>query len=343
MDLYLHTFGLRYNYKYNDKFDVFAFLDLAAARGFRGVNISVYRPDYKWLSGSGADHLPRVRAHAERRGLSIDIESNGTSQAALAELFEFAVALGAGAVRTYTTPDGAQHWQDWPRGQDSVAERSAMAVRDLVQAARLAEQCSIPIVLENHEELTGSENAEILASVDSPWVCALFDYGNSMVNGEEPLTALQSVAPWIKTAHVKDQVFVPTDEGGASGQLIGVPIGYGSLPVREMTERLLSLGVGRVCIENCWGYSTPVDDWRGGARPGTGAFAGRRSTASSGTPSLLVPDASQLPAAELPAAEIEMLDASIAGFEDLLAGVAEITLGEARLATRANEASLGRG
>ncbi len=327
MDLYLHTFGLRYNYKYNYKFDVFAFLDLAADRGFRGVNISVYRPDYRWLSGSGVDHLAHVRAHAERLGLGIDIESNGTGQAAVAELFEFAVALGAGAVRTYTTPDGAQHWKEWPRGQDSVAERSVMAVRDLVQAARLAEQYSIPIVLENHEELTGSENAEILASVDSPWVCALFDYGNSMVNGEEPLVALEAMARWIKTAHVKDQVFVPTSEGAADGQLVGVPIGRGSLPVREMTERLISVGVGRVCIENCWGYSTPVNDWRGGARPGTGAFADQRSGTSSDKHDPLIPDANRLSKQELPAVELEMLDASVAGFHDLLAGVAGTTFG----------------
>jgi hypothetical protein len=78
-------------------------------------------------------------------------------------------------------------------------------------------------------------------------------------------------------------------------------------------------------LENCWGYSTPVDDWRGGGRPGTGAFVDRAATASADPTGPLVPDPRYIPNEELPAVELDMLEANIGGFQEGLAGVVGIS------------------
>lgn len=252
LHLVLHSYSLRFHYLHKAGFDVFAFIERAVADGFTGVNINANGANYRHLSGMAADHVAAVRRRLDQHDLLRDLETSGTDPVHLQTLLAVAAALGARALRTYT------------RHKGSPRETMAATTRDLIAAAPLAEAAGVRILLENHEDFTGGECAEILAAVDSEWVGALYDYGNSMMVMEEPLAALAAMAPWIGAAHLKDHVML-APEHAPDGRLsvLGVPIGEGNLAIVETTRRLVAAGLDRIAFENVWAYRAAVLDRRG--------------------------------------------------------------------------------
>ncbi|MGX5805581.1 sugar phosphate isomerase/epimerase family protein [Bradyrhizobium sp. Arg314] len=253
--LFLHSYGLRYQYRHKPGFDVFSLVDLAADLGFDGLNVSCFEP-YIEISGIEPAHLRKLRAYLEKRGMLIDIETAGTEPAHIKRWLGIAQELGAGFLRTYT------------KGTSDRRLRVEEAKTNLAQAAPAAERARIPLLLENHEDIAASDVAEILEQVDSPWVQGLFDYVNSMLFYEDPLTSLELMRPWIRSAHLKDCVILAPGEGG----LLGVPIGAGNAPVAKITSELMQLGVDRICFENTWSYQAAMRDCRGSAKLGEGFF-----------------------------------------------------------------------
>ncbi|MGL3111912.1 sugar phosphate isomerase/epimerase family protein [Bradyrhizobium sp. BR 1432] len=232
--LFFHSYGLRYHYRYKPGFDVFSSIDIAAELGFDGINVSAHFPGYIELSGREPDHLRKVRRHLEHRGLLIDIETRGTDVAHLSDCLAMAANVGAGHLRTYT------------KGSSDRRQRVSEAKRSLSQVSPIAERVGIPVLLENHEDLCGAEVAEILSSVNSPWIRALFDYVNSILFFEHPCHALEAMQPWVCSAHLKDCVLLPPLRGSGEGTLLGVPIGAGVAPVAELTQKLVELSASAV-------------------------------------------------------------------------------------------------
>jgi len=255
---YLQSYSLRHHYAHVPGYDVFAVLERAAAAGYDGVSINVNGPGYRQLSGTSAAHVERVRAQLDALGLGCDLETSGTSPAHLDELAALCERLGAPRLRTYLRHAGP------------VADQIARTAADLRAAAPRCAARGVTVLLENHEDLTGAEVARIVADVGHDAVGALFDYGNSMMVGEEPLAALAAILPHVRSAHLKDHACV----AGAEGErwVLGVPIGSGVLPVAELTRRLAASPCEVVIVSNVFAYRAPVRSWRGGARPGEGVF-----------------------------------------------------------------------
>ena len=247
INLYLHSFSLRCHFRFVDDFDVFSFIDRTAAWGFSGVSISANRPGYRHLCGTTPEHFEKVREHIVSHQLLCDLDTSGTSPDHLRTLLEIAQAVGASKLRTYTRHSG------------SPEEMIALSVRDLKEVAPIAEETGVTVMFENHEDFTGPQVARILNEVDSPWVRALYDYGNSMMVLEDPLEALEAMGEFAVNAHLKDHVMV-SPEHSPDGKLsvLGVPIGQGNLPIVEITRRLINAGTRDITFENVWGYRAPV-------------------------------------------------------------------------------------
>lgn len=263
IQLTLHSFSFFYNQRHNPKFDVWSFIDIAVEHGFSGIVISAYAPDYIELSGGTPAHLARVRRKLEANGLTVDIDNRGTDPDHLGTVLATAQALGARSLRTYVAPPGTP---------EEYMERS---IRDLGRAAEHAARAGIPILFENHEELTGEELARVLRVVDSPWVGAIFDYGNSMPLLEEPQKTLDAILPWVRMGHLKDHVMVRSWPPAASNPqpcIVGVPAGQGNIPVVDLSRRLVEAGCRHLTVQNVWGYRFPIQSNRGGARLGEGTF-----------------------------------------------------------------------
>ncbi len=258
MRRFLQSYCYRLHYEHAPGFDVFSFLDLAAAGGWDGVSININAPDYRQLSGTSLAHQDAVRAYLDARGLACDLETSGTELAHLEEILAVCLRIGAGQLRTYMRHAG------------SVDETIERTVADLRAAAPLFDAAGVRLLLENHEDYTGAELTRILDAVDHSAVGALFDYGNSMMVGEEPIVALAAILPHVRSAHLKDHACVLGDDG--EPWVLGVPIGSGVLPIAQITQRLAAAGLDRVIVSSVWGYRAPVRSWRGGAKPGEGSF-----------------------------------------------------------------------
>jgi sugar phosphate isomerase/epimerase len=252
----LQTYSFRHAYAAG-AIDVFGVLEEATARGYDGVSINVNGPGLRQLSGESPAHVKAVRAALAARHLECDLEISGTDPAFLALRLELCQQLGARHLRTYMRHGGSA---------DETVERT---IADLRSAIAVVEHAGIPILVENHEDFTGRELAAILDAVDHPLIGALFDYGNAMMVGEEPLDALTACLRHVRAAHLKDHACLDVEE---TMHVLGVPIGSGVVPVGEITRRLAAAGCERLIVSNVWGYVAPVRSWRGGGVPGCGSF-----------------------------------------------------------------------
>jgi sugar phosphate isomerase/epimerase len=258
VDLFLQSYCYRHHYLHQPGYDVFAFLDRAAADGFTGVSINMNGPNYRQLSGTSPEHIRKVRDRLEANKLRCDIETSGTDDAHLTTILKVCEVLGVEQARTYMRHDG------------TPAETVARTIADLRHAAPMFKKAGIALLLENHEDFTGAELAAIMRGVDSEPVGALFDYGNSMMVAEQPETALEAMLPFIRSVHLKDHACRKHADGTV--EILGVPIGSGVLPIADLTRRLVANGLDRILLSNVWAYRCPVRDWRGGAKWGEGVF-----------------------------------------------------------------------
>jgi len=240
IEMHIHSFSLRFQFKYRSDFDVFTFISLAKDRGFTGVNISANGLEYRDLGGTTPQHFASVRACLQEHNMACEIDTSDTRVDNLQKMLVVASQLGAERLRVYT------------KYEATLSEQMEWTVRDLKTIAPEAERLGITIVFENHEDFQGAVISSILGKVDHPRIKALYDYGNSQMVGEDPMQALRAMQPYIDAVHVKDHVVLHSQ-----GQIWvqGVPMGQGLLPIMEQTQALYAGGLRRFCFENVWGYA----------------------------------------------------------------------------------------
>ncbi len=256
LECHIHSYSLHNHFINLPEYDVFRFIDHAKEMGFSGVNISANGPGYRNLGGDTQEHFAKVKSYLIDTGMACELDTSDTRVEHLGELLRVAKAIGAGTVRVYT------------RYQGRVGELVKWTIADLKALAPLAEELAVQIVLENHEDFTGMQICEILDAVDSPWVKALYDYGNSQNVAEDPIHALEAMRPHVTRIHMKDHIVIKHDDRYWTQ---GVAIGEGTLPFTELTRRLIDMGLTRLCFENSWGYVAPISDQHG-PLPSTDCF-----------------------------------------------------------------------
>jgi 3-oxoisoapionate decarboxylase len=241
--MHIHSFSLRYQFRYRDDFDVFSFIDLAVSEGFTGVNISANGPGYRDLGGTMPEHFARVKKAVQSSGLRCELDTSDTNPENMERMIAVAQAIGADYLRTYTR---------YPGDNPDLIEQT---IADLRAIASLAEQSGVCVVLENHEDFLGPQIVEIVNSVNHPAIRALYDFGNAQMVGEDPHAALDAMMPHVSVVHVKDHVMI---EHGGTVWVQGVPMGQGRLPIMDLTDRLYDGGLRRFCFENVWAYRAPI-------------------------------------------------------------------------------------
>ena len=259
----IHSFSLWHHFAYKPGFDAIAFAELARSMGFQGISLSLNNESYRHLGGRDTSRMDRLRAYLTSHGMSLEVDTSDTAPAHMSEMLKVAHRMGATSLRTYT-----RHGGEVPEMMQNTAD-------DLAAVMRQANDLGVIIVLENHEDFTGPELAEIVERVNHPNLKILYDYGNSQMVLEDPIAALDAVLPHVYSVHFKDHVMIRAED---TGQLtvVGVPVGDGFLPLTELTHRLLDQGLRRFTFENVWAYSAPIQAGRKalhGVNLGEGAFA----------------------------------------------------------------------
>jgi sugar phosphate isomerase/epimerase len=241
MRLGLHTYSFHlhgmgqnwggYRLAWEPVWDIFGLMDEAKKLGLDGLHVTAAD-----LGATGGAHLKDVRNAAEERGLyleynfSLDASSyddrlTHTMEQGIAISEQIGSDIGKISMdihRPHPVCGSAFHPLVIPQ-----LERVARLAR---AAAPVAQRAGVRLCLENHTEAFSDEVIWAIHRVDHPYVGACVDTNNSLMVGEDPLTAVRKLAPLAFTNHFSDHRIVFEPYGC---RITGVATGTGDVPMRE--------------------------------------------------------------------------------------------------------------
>ena len=244
MQLGLHTYSLHlhgmgqnwggFELSWEPVWDIFGLLDEALKLGLDGLHLTAAD-----LGKTDTGHLRDVRRAAEERGLFLEYnfsldasEYDDRLTHSMEEGIAIAEALGSdiGKIsmdvrRPHPVCGSAFHPKVIPQLEGIARKAEA--------AAPIAQEAGVKLCLENHTEAFSDEVLWIINRVNHPFVGACVDTNNSLMVGEDPLTAIRKLAPVAFTNHFSDHRIV-FDQYGC--RITGVATGTGDVPMREAFE-----------------------------------------------------------------------------------------------------------
>lgn len=208
--------------------DASGFFDYARALGAEGVQAA--------LGATDAGVARRVRERVERTGGYFEGELRLPTEAGDLPRFETNVRLtreaGATVARTYFTL--RRRYEAFATPEDF--RRFHHEVR---QSLRLAEPVlrrhRLRLAVENHKDLTTDELVALMREHGGEWIGVQVDTGNNLALLEDPYEAVEALAPWALSVHLKDMAVQPVAEGFLLSE---VPLGTGLLELPRLVARL---------------------------------------------------------------------------------------------------------
>lgn len=183
-----------------------------------------------------AETAGRVRSFAAENNLYIEAVVKPPRDKADVDRFsaemQTAASVGALAARTTIIPGRRYEYFD---SLEMFNEFAARGRRMLELAAPVAEQYRIPLAVENHKDQRNDERLALFEHIDSEYVGACMDTGNSFALLEDPIQTVRDFAPWAHSVHLKDQALQPDRDGFL---LADIPLGQGGLDLKCMVELL---------------------------------------------------------------------------------------------------------
>ena len=186
------------------------FLTKAQALSIDGLSLeSCFIPkfDSAYLQSvkSVLDHagLDRVYAWGHPDGLE-----GGSNEKAFEEMImhiEYARQIGAGVMRVV----GSSLQFRFQPHEPQLEKLSRL----FAEAAKIAERNGVRLAVENHIDYNSDEILQLVHSVNSPYFGVNFDTGNFLRVLDDPIQAMEKLAPYVLATHVKDLLPV-----------IGVPV-----------------------------------------------------------------------------------------------------------------------
>ena len=231
---HLHGMGQNwggYKLEWKPVWDIFGLMDEAKKLGLDGLHLTAAD-----LGSTQADHLRDIRREAEDRGLYLEynfsLDASGYDDRltnTMEEGIAIAEAIGSdiGKIsmdvhRPHPVCGSAFHPQVIPQ-LEAIAQKARAA-------APTAQNAGVRLCLENHTEAFSDEVIWTIHRVDHPYVGACVDTNNSLMVGEDPLSAIRKLSPLAFTNHFSDHRIV-FDQYGC--RITGVATGTGDVPMKE--------------------------------------------------------------------------------------------------------------
>ena len=210
-----------------------------------GVEVAHFS-ELRFLGSVETDHLKRVREHADRLGISLEVgfgsicetaqrfeKEEGPAAEQLIRAFGIAKILGSPFVRCYL--GGAEDRKgDLPfEAHIENTIKSCKAVREQALAA------GVKIAIENHAgDMQALQLKALIEEAGTDYVGALLDAGNAPWTLEDPLHTLETLAPLAVTTGIRDSRIWETEEGAA---VMWVPFGKGNIDIKRWHARFVEL------------------------------------------------------------------------------------------------------
>lgn len=103
----------------------------------------------------------------------------------------------------------------------------------LERAAPIVEKYQVPLAVENHKDQRIDERIALLRHLDSEFIGACIDTGNSFALLDGAYEPIEALAPYAFTVHLKDQALQPYADGFLLGD---IPLGQGSFDLQKMVS-----------------------------------------------------------------------------------------------------------
>lgn len=224
----------------------FEYLDYCAKWKARVVHFS----EIRFIGSLEPEHLKKVRAHAARLGIEIELgmrsicpsskafdPKQGTAEEQLARAIDAASVLGSRIVRAFL---GSSADRAGPIPIEGHIENTVKVLRNTRQRALDA---GIRIAVENHSgDMQARELKGLIEAAGKDFVGACIDSGNPLWTLEDPHLTLETLAPYCLTSHVRDSAVWRVPDGVA---VKWVRMGEGNVDIRRYLRRYLELCPGK--------------------------------------------------------------------------------------------------
>lgn len=129
-------------------------------------------------------------------------------------------------------------------------EQVKSLIRMFKEATKIAEDNDIKLAVENHNDFSIDEFAEIIETVDSPNLGVTFDTANWIRVLEDPIKCAKRLASRIFAVHLKDCIIDPMQDPDSWVFFSSVPAGTGLVKVEEFMRTLQEINYdGLLAIE----------------------------------------------------------------------------------------------
>lgn len=258
MRLGMHTYSLYHHGVAEDwagfqlpwlrQMDIWQLMDYMAELGLEGLHL-----DDKAFDTLNQSHFNQVRDYARARNLYLEYnfalpsqKHDSSVQHEIEEGIGIAGAIGADVAKigmNLSRPQPVAASKFHPQ----VMEQLEGVANKLKRAASLAEKSGVKLAVENHTDAFSEEVIWVLDQVNHPSVGACIDTVNGLHVTENPITAVENLAPRAFTNHFRDNKIIIKPYGF---KLTGAAVGEGDLDMRRAYELIQkNPNVNRINIE----------------------------------------------------------------------------------------------
>lgn len=85
--------------------------------------------------------------------------------------------------------------------------------RELEAARPLLDRYKIPLGIENHKDWTADELVELMQRYGTEYLGVCLDFGNNLSLLDDPMTAIENLAPFTVSTHLKNMAVQPNRDG----------------------------------------------------------------------------------------------------------------------------------
>jgi sugar phosphate isomerase/epimerase len=269
MRLGMHTYSLYHHGVAEDwagfrlpwprQMDIWQLMDYVVEIGLEGLHL-----DDKAFDAMDAAHFSRVRDYARAQNLYLEYnfalpskKYDSSVQHEIDEGIGIAAAIGADVAKigmNLSRPQPVAASKFHP----AVMQQLETVVHQLKQAAPNAEKSGVKLAVENHTDAFSEEVIWVLDQVHHPFVGACIDTVNGLHVTENPLTAVENLAPRAFTNHFRDNKIIIKPYGF---NLTGAAVGEGDLDMQRAYELIQqNPAVNRLNIE--LDLECPLDNMR---------------------------------------------------------------------------------
>ena len=214
--------------------DALEFLHYAKQLGAGGVQVAV--------GGKDSAYAARLRADAEKSEMYFEAQTSLPKQDSLVPQFENEVRLAreAGALVLRTALLGGRRYENFDSAE-AFQDFRKQSWQSLTLAEPILKRHRLRLAVENHKDWLAAELVELLHKLGSEFIGACVDIGNNLALLEEPMTVVETLAPFAFSTHIKDMAVQEYADGFLLSE---VPLGEGFLDLPRMIATLLKANPG---------------------------------------------------------------------------------------------------